>query len=112
MSRVPNAGPDSNVPQQSSFGFVVRFIWMLIGPGVAIISLLLIFQNRQGGFGKADLTLWCAVAASAVLRYIDVSRLNGLKATGERATIADSRRYTIVLVMLALVLWGAARLLG
>jgi hypothetical protein len=109
MSRSPNAEPDSHVPQQGGMGYLVRFIWMLIGPAVAILSLLLIFQNRQGSFSSADAVLWCAVLASVVLRYIDVSRLNGLKATGEPASIADWRRYALVVVIVALVLWGIAR---
>ena len=109
MSRLPPAQPDSHVPQQSGLGYLARFIWMLIGPVVAILSLLLIFQNRQGSFSSADAFLWCAVVACVVLRYIDVSRLNGLKATGEPASIADWRRYTLILVIVVLVLWGIAR---
>jgi hypothetical protein len=109
MSRLPPAQPDSHVPQQSGLGYLARFIWMLIGPVVAILSLLLIFQNRQGSFSTADAFLWGAVVACVVLRYIDVSRLNGLKATGEPASIADWRRYALVLVVIALVLWGFAR---
>jgi hypothetical protein len=109
MSRSPNLRPDSHVPQQSGLGYLARFIWMLIGPAVAIISLMVMFQNQQSRFSSADAVLWCAVVACVVLRYIDVSRLNGLKATGEPASITDWLRYAIVVVAVALVLWGIAR---
>ncbi|HVP11977.1 MAG TPA: hypothetical protein VMV94_12420 [Phycisphaerae bacterium] len=109
MPRPPNTESDSHVPQQGGLGYLARFMWMLIGPGVAAISLLLLFQNRQGGFSSADAVLWCAVAACIGLRYIDVSRLNGLKASGEPASIVDWRRYAVIFVIVALVLWGIAR---
>jgi len=109
MPRLPPAQPDSHVPQQSGLGYLARFIWMLIAPAVAVLSLLLIFQNRQGSFSTADAVMWCAVVACVGLRYIDVSRLNGLRATGEPASIADWRRYALVVVIVALVLWGIAR---
>jgi hypothetical protein len=109
MSRSPNVQPDSHVPQQSGLGYLARFIWMLIGPAVAIISLMVMFQNQQGRFSSADTVLWCAIVACVGLRYLDISRLNGLKATGEPASIADWRRYAIVVVVVALAIWGIAR---
>jgi hypothetical protein len=82
---------------------------MLIGPAIAVLSLLLIFQNPEGGFSSTDAIMSCAVVVCVGLRYIDVSRLNGLKATSEPASIADWRRYAIVVVIVALVLCGMAR---
>ena len=109
MSRQPHADPDSQAPQQGALGYFARFVWMLIGPAVAIISLMLILPSRQSDLGSADVSLWCAIIACVVFRYIDVSRLNGLKATGEPASIADWRRYTLIMTILALVLWGIGR---
>jgi hypothetical protein len=82
---------------------------MLIGPATAIISLLVIFQNRQGGFSSADAALWCVVFACIAVRYLDVSRLNGLTATGKPASLVDWRRYSLILLLVALVLWSIAR---
>jgi hypothetical protein len=112
MSRLPGPKPDTQTPQtpqQSGLGYLVRFVWMLIGPAIVILSLLLLFRGDRGNFSTADAVLWIAVGACVVLRYVDVSRLNGLKATGERATMADWRRYAVVLVIVASGLWILAR---
>jgi hypothetical protein len=109
MSRPPNTGSNSTLSQQSGLGFLARFGWFLIGPATAIISLIVILENRQANFSLADVVLWCTVAACIGLRYVDISRLNGLKATGEPASIADWRRYTLILLIVVLMLWGIAR---
>ena len=98
----------THVPETGGLGCLVRFAWLIVGHGAILLSLVWAFQSQRTGFAVADVVLWGAVVACIALRYLDVSRLNGLTATGRPASIADWRRYALILITAALVLWGAA----
>jgi hypothetical protein len=99
----------AQTPPTGNLGCLVRLAWLLVGHGVIMFALMLTFESKRTGFGAADAVVWGAVVACIVFRYLDVSRLSGLTTTGRPASIADWRRYTLILVVATLVLWGIAR---
>ena len=88
-------------------GVFVRLGWFMLGPAVMFLSFFAIMQ-RGNRISWADGIFGLAVAACLVLRCVDVAFLKGQTGSGEPATMADLRRYSIKLVIIVLALWGVA----
>jgi hypothetical protein len=99
--------PSTHVPDSGGLGCLVRFAWVIVGHAAILLSLVWLFQNKPAGFTIVDLIFWGAVAFCIGLRFIDVSRLKGLTATGQPASMTDWRRYALIIGVGALVLWSA-----
>jgi hypothetical protein len=78
--------------QTGCLGLIVRIIWMLFGN--AALALLAVHIAQAGSFSAVDVLFWAVVAAMVGVRYIDVTRLGGLTAEGEPATLRHWQRYT------------------
>ena len=85
----------------------VRLGWFMLGPGVLLLSFFAIIQHGKR-ISWADGILGLATAACLVLRCVDIAFLKGQTGSGEPATMADLRRYSIKLAIIVLALWGAA----
>jgi hypothetical protein len=105
MSQSNDNPSSSNVMRVS--GCFVRLGWFMLGPGVLFLSFFAIIRHGNR-ISLADGILGLAAAACLVLRCVDVAFLKGQTASGEPATTADLRRYSIKLVIIVLALWGAA----
>lgn len=92
----------------SPAGCFVRLAWLLIGPAALFLSAAMIADGRGPHHYGLDLVLFGVAAAMVALRYVDVTRLDGQRANGERATMADLRRYAGLIAVVTLVLWGGA----
>jgi hypothetical protein len=91
------------------FGLVVRMIWLLAGNAALLMLAILIFQKR--GFTVLDVGFWAVVAALVLLRYVDITRLQGLTSDSEPATLKHWRVYAIKLAVASAAIWGAAHAL-
>lgn len=67
---------------------------------------------KSAGWTIADLLFWIVVGALIGSRYVDIVRYQGKTADGEPATTAHLKRYVVVLLGTATVVWAVARALG
>ena len=92
--------------QMGCLAGVVRIIWFMVGN--AALLLLAVLITEQKAFSRLDVAFWMTVAALILLRYIDITRLNGLTADGEPASLKHWRRYVLLLLLIAGCLWVLA----
>ena len=97
--------------QAGAAGCLVRLGWMVAGNAALYLSAVFIAKQR-GIPSFADGAFWLVVLACIGLRYLDIRFLKGQTASGEPATLADWRRYVLLLVALAFVLWVGAHAVG
>jgi hypothetical protein len=106
---MPEPKNDTSTRETSTgLGCLIRLLWMLIGHAVMALSALTIAQGVGFHVGVPDVVFAVATVACIAVRYWDITRFAGLTAGGEPATVTDWRRYTLILLLVALVLWGVA----
>jgi multisubunit Na+/H+ antiporter MnhE subunit len=84
---------------------------MILGNAVLYLSAVFIVIHH-GSFSPADVVFGAVVASCVGLRYLDIKYLKGETASGEPATLAHWRRYSLLLGAFALALWGVAHVIG
>lgn len=97
--------PQEEGQHDSASGCLARLFWMMLGNAILAVAALKIFEGPSLGLTWADLVYWATVASLLVVRYADVRYLEGKRADGEPATMADWRRYSSMLTGSALVVW-------
>jgi hypothetical protein len=91
---------------------LLRLFWMAAATMALALIGIFIAQARAWALSWADVAFWVIVALMAPARYLDVSRFAGTTVNGERATMADFRRYAVVLPLVAACWWAAAHALA
>ena len=76
--------------------------------GNVALALVAVFIARAGSFSRLDVLFWAFVGALVVARYVDVTRLDGLTADGQPASLRHWRRYSGALVAIAAGVWALA----
>jgi len=108
-ARVSPAGSTNDPGEHGSpAGCLVRPAWLLLGPAALFFGAAMSADGRGPHHFGTDLALFGVAMAMVALRYLDITRLDGQRANGERATMADFRRYAGLVAVVALILWGAA----
>ncbi|MBI5440817.1 MAG: hypothetical protein HY900_06360 [Deltaproteobacteria bacterium] len=107
--RLPETAPQR---VDSFSGCLARLFWMAAGNVLLFFLAAGIFSKSPGALSGLDLGYWLVVAASLAVRYADIRYLGGRTANGVSATLRDWGRYAAILVGVALVVWGAAHLMG
>ena len=105
MSQQPKQG----APQAEATGClpdVVRLLWLMVGNGALFFLTILIAQRRA--LSALDFAFWATVVGLILIRYIDITRLNGLTKDGEPASLRHWRRYVLFLLLVSAGLWGLA----
>jgi hypothetical protein len=109
MADAHTKGGSNHPPARNGLGALARVGWMVVGT-VVILSLAMGIASRPAwSFGIRDILFWSAAFTTGLFRYIDVTRLEGQTANGDRATGADLRRYLVGLAATASALWVAAQ---
>jgi hypothetical protein len=85
---------------------------MFVGPFALAISAISITERRDGWFGPLDWIYFLVLGGMLLGRWTEFRYSRPLTATGEPATAAHLRRYTLVLCILSLGAWVAANLVG
>lgn len=101
-----------SIPQESSpngLGCLCRFYWMLFGNALLFFLLVFIFVKRLPWPSVLDAAAAVVLASLVVVRYVDIRFLHGQTGEGSPATLADWRRYVLLLVPLGVAGWGLAR---
>ena len=81
---------------------------MLFGNVAMLFSTVSISKHKDSVLSRADLIFWIVVAFLIAIRYIDITKMDGLTASEKPATITHWRWYVVYLAIFASVLWGIA----
>ncbi|HHU15871.1 MAG: hypothetical protein KBI41_04340 [Kiritimatiellae bacterium] len=104
---------DQPIPEHSSeAGCLIRVYWMFLGNAILFTLLAYLFLNRLRFPSFLDAGCLLVLVSLIAARYIDIRRFNG--ANGENsapATMADWRKYTLLLVTGCVAVWLAIRIL-
>lgn len=99
-SQTPHAEPSGCLP------IIVRLVWLAFGNAALVILAGLIVQ--KGAYSYLDVIFWAIPGLLISLRYIDITRFQGLTAECEPATLKHWSRYSIILLLISAVLWVLA----
>lgn len=105
MSQHTKQEPSQPV-QTGCLSVIVRVTWLLFGNfALALLATLIV---RAGTVSALDAVFWGVVSVLVGARYIDVTRLGGLTAEGDPASLRHWRRYSAYLVAASAGLWALA----
>ncbi len=94
--------------QSHASGCLTRLVWFVIG-NVVMVGVAVGIAGKKGVLLSAlDAWFWGVVVVMVIARYVDISRLEGMTASGQPATIRTWRRYVLFLGLVALTFWGGA----
>ncbi len=96
----------------SILSLILRLFWMLLGNVILIVSAIFILQGKNWQFHTADAFFWGTAVALVLARYLDIKYFNGLNATGEPASMANWRKYAVVLTIGSAVIWALAHIIN
>ncbi|MCJ7777391.1 MAG: hypothetical protein MUP16_03665 [Sedimentisphaerales bacterium] len=94
--------------QSGILAILARPFWMFLGNFALLICAANILMGESSSTRTSDIIFWGAVAAMIIVRFLDIKFLNGLTATGEPATLAQWRKYAIMLIICSGIIWAAA----
>ncbi len=92
----------------SGLAMVLRSLWIFIGNVVLGVCAISIVTTRGQVFSKADIVYVVTVPLLLAARYLDIARYQGETAYGQPATMADWRRYALLLLVASAAVWLAA----
>ncbi len=101
-----------NQPTTSFLQLFARIFWMMIGPLTLAILAYAIVNVGSGWLTVADIAFFLVLGGVVLARWIEFQGGNPQKATGEPATPADLHRFVVVTLILGLVVWVIANLIG
>jgi len=87
--------------------FLVRFSWLLVGNVILFFLASSIVVNKAGI--TSDYAYWITVVALIGIRLLDIKKFAGETADFEPATMVHWRKYTIKLILLALLVYILAK---
>ena len=101
-----------NAEYSSGAGCLTRLYWMFLGNALLAMLLVWLILNRPKFPCLQDAGYLLALASLIAVRYVDIRHFNG--ETGEggvSATMADWRKYALLLVSAGAAAWLAVRVL-
>jgi hypothetical protein len=102
--------PPSQTEYQDPGGCLARLTWMLVGNLALVVMALLVYKSA--GWSIADLAYWLIAGVVIGARYIDIVRFKGTTIHEVPATMADFRRYALLVLAAGAALFAVARTLG
>jgi hypothetical protein len=85
---------------------IVRLVWLAAGNAFLVIMAGLIIQ--KGTFSVLDILFWALTGSLVLIRYYDITRLEGLTAESEPANLGHWRRYSVLLLFISAAIWAFA----
>ena len=89
---------------------LLRLTWMVFGN--LALFLCAAFIIKKSAPVLADIAYFSVAAGLILVRYLDIAKYNGLTSDEKPATLADWRRYAILLSFIAVGIWVLARFLA
>jgi hypothetical protein len=105
---------DQQVPTKpgSSSGclsIVVRLTW-IFGVSLLVFSAIFIIQGNTPGL--ADIIFWLIALGLILARYVDIRYLKGETSDNQPATLRHWRRYSVIVLLAAGLLYLLAKILA
>lgn len=96
---------------QTASGCLLRLYWLFLGN---ILMFLLAYGIAARGVAVTtfDIVYWLGAASLLTVRLVDIQFLHGATAEGAPATIGHWRRYSLIVLAVAVVVWLAAHGIG
>ena len=95
--------------QRGVLAILARIFWMFLGNFALMICAVTILIGEGGSTRIPDIIFWCVVPAMIIVRFLDIKFLDGQTVTDKPATLVHWRKYTILLVICAAIIWSAVR---
>jgi hypothetical protein len=105
-----SGGANRDGEYDSLSGCFLRLFWLMAGNALLALALLQILFSRAPFFSRVDLFFWSIVGLIIIARFADVTYFHGSNARGEPASVYDSWRYVILLLVVATSAWLLAHL--
>ena len=93
-------------------GCLIRLFWMIAGNALLFFCALSIGQGNSKLFAPIDALFWVLVGSLLIARYVDIQYYNGMTGDGDAATMADFKRYALILGVISIGLWIGAHVVG
>jgi hypothetical protein len=103
--------PDQKEAPTSGAGVLARLYWLFFGNTLLFFLLVFIIQKRPKLPSSLDAAYLIAVASLILVRYVDIRFLNGQTGEGKPATMANWRRYALLVGPAGAGAWLLARVL-
>jgi hypothetical protein len=81
-------------------------VWMVFGPVGALFTASALWKRPPWTFSILDGVFWGLVLLSVIAKLIHVTKFHGMNTDNKPSTIADFWAYLIMLVVLAVGIWG------
>jgi hypothetical protein len=106
-SKVPPsiARPAQPEAMTSLASALARVYWMLAGNAALGLVAIGIVQYGRARTWVTDATFWAIFVSLLVVRYVDITRLQGATASGEPASVDNWYRYAGGLFLISLLVW-------
>ena len=96
---------DESDDTQRGFGTTIRIYWTLI-TNVTLGILAIGISNRHSGINSLDVFYLITVVLLIAVRYCDIKYFTG--SSDKRVTMADWRKYVLLLLLITGGMWLAA----
>jgi hypothetical protein len=97
----------------TSFGVLgARLTWTALGPLALVATIWGVAAAHKGWLTPLDAVFAVIVGLMILARWVEQRSGTATTMTGEPATAAQCKRYTVLLVVIAAVAWIAAKVLG
>ena len=88
---------------------IARVLWLALGNIALLFLLVPIALGRR--FSYLDVIFWGILVALLAIRFADIRFLRGQDADGAPATMADWRRYAVLVVAIAGGAWTVVHII-
>jgi hypothetical protein len=89
-----------------------RLIWMLLGPLFLGLIAYRTVRQADGWFTGTDIAYAGILVAMIVGRWLEMRSGTAMTATGEPATMAQFKRYVVILLIVAALAWIIVKAVG
>lgn len=89
-----------------------RLTWVILGPMALFLIVITIVSGGRGWTTWLDAAFGAVVGLMLFGRWVEQRSGKAMTATGEPSTVADVRRYALVLLVMMAAVWVGANVLG
>jgi hypothetical protein len=101
--------PDQSTPIIPLLG---RVFWIMVGPLVLTLLTFTIIRIGSGWLTAADIAFFVVLGGMVLGRWLEFRGGSPQTSTGEPATAAHLRRYAVGTILVGLLIWVVANLIG
>ena len=112
MARQTHSPSPPPPASQPLWAFGVRMFWVMVGPGLLGLLLLLMGMQKKVWLAGIDGVFVGTLCLLIVARWVDFRFADPTLTTGEIATVSQIRNYSLGAVVIGLVSWLTATALG